>query len=1252
MGPRPAIAAVLSVMLAGAGWLAATSLSSGAAAAAAPEVPAPTAFTRAATASPSGVAWTELNPRLPAGSQTLFERMPAAQTGVDLVYRFPTNAPFVLLQDQGCATGVCIGDYDQDGWPDIYLTHYNQGNHLYRGLGSWHFQDVTLKANVGGGGRWCCGATFVDIDNDGDLDLYVCVFNGPNLLYLNAGDGSFQEAAQGFGLNFSGASVMMAFADYDHDGFLDGYLVTHRLAVGVDHRLPGTSSAAFQRAIIRTTGPGKVEVNPAYSELFGLIPKASGRSELIIAGQADYLYHNDGKGHFSVVNDRAGIRGHDIGLAACWWDYNDDGFADLYVSNDYKGPDRLYRNNRDGTFTDVAPTVLPHVPWSSMGVDVADIDNDGRIDLIATEMAGSTHYRRMTINGDLPRERWFLSFGEPRQYQRNALYLNTGTERVLEAACLAGLEATDWTWSAKFADMDNDGWMDVFVANGMSRDFVNADSLASMRERGRASSQWHTRPVLREENLAFRNRGDVRFDNVGRAWGLNQLSASFGAAFADLDRDGDLDLIVSNFEEAVSVYRNTGTSGGGVLVRLRGQASNSWGVGAKLQLTAGGLTQTRSIDLSSGIMSANEPIAHFGLTGSSAIDQLRIKWPGGKQQILAGLNAGRLYSIAEPADIAVPPVSPATPWFSEVKQDSLLRHLEHDFDDFAHEPLLPWKLSQLGPGIAVADVDGDGDEDIYLSGPGQEPGQLGLNDGRGQFKSMRVPSFEEDRASEDLGALFFDADGDGDPDLYVVSGGVESMPGDPILRDRLYLNDGAGRFTRAPSGSLPDLRDSGSCVVAADFDRDGDLDLFVGSRCIPGRYPQVPASRLLRNNGGLFVDTTDQAAPALKTIGLVTAAIWSDANDDGWPDLIVTREWNSIAFLPNDHGTLRDPAPAADLANNSGCWSGIAATDWDGDGDTDYLVSNLGLNTPYRASEQRPWTAFVVPLAGQTQFIEACYAGDKLVPVRRRETMLECWPALVEKFPNYQSFAAASLVDILPEQMQKSSPRLTLTKLESGLLLNDGAAHFQFVPMPRLAQISPAFGLVATELDGDGRPDLFLAQNFFSPQPETGRMDGGLGQLLAGRGRDQFAIIGPKLSGLIVPGDAKSVVFADVDSDGRPDLLVGLNNSSVRVFRNQTDPARHIVAVRLRGTKGNPTAVGARVSLKLNDGSAQSAEVHAGSGYLSQSTATLFFGLDVSKRVTEINIRWPDGTRTSETSPLRRYSIIIAQNESPKNRDR
>jgi hypothetical protein len=894
-------------------------------------------------------------------------------------------------------------------------------------------------------------------------------------------------------LDYVGASVMMAFGDYDLDGSLDAYLLTHRLSVGPEHRLPRNSQESLSRVVLQMGPDRQLTINPRYQELFGLMDKGAGRAELFIAGQADHLFHNLGRGVFTNVTIPAGIQGNDIGLAATWWDYNLDGWPDLYVSNDYKGPDRLYRNYGNSTFTEVARDTLPHVPWSSMGADAADVNNDGRIDFLATEMAGSTHRRRMMILDDL-RERWFLQAANPRQYPRNALYLATGAERLMEVAFLAGLAYTDWTWSPKFADFDNDGWVDLFIANGMSRDYVNADLLGQMRERGHRG--WRDRPVLREANLAFRNLGDLHFAGSGPAWGLDQVSASFGAAVADLDRDGDLDVIVTSFGEAIALYRNDGRSGHRVLIRLKGTRSNTWGIHATVRLETDAGTQTRYLGLTSGFMSANEPLVHFGLGECSRIRRLTVSWPSGHQQSFQNLDADRFYTVTEPA--TAPPArqpssTPAT-LFRPAAVLSGLRHRETDFDDFQREPLLPWRLSQLGPGLAVGDINGDGTDDLFLGGAAGCAGQIAVREASGVFRLRDQPCFERDKACEDLGAVFLDADSDGDLDLYVVSGGVEYAPGDPRLRDRLYLNDGRGRFTRAPDDALPDLRDAGSVVAAADCDRDGDLDLFVGGRSVPGAYPLAADSRLLLNERGRFRDATEAVGPGLRQTGLVTSAVWSDANDDGWTDLLVTHEWGPVKLFLNEQGRFVDRTHEAGLADRTGWWNGIAADDVDNDGDMDYVVTNLGLNTRYRASPEKPALLFHGDFdgSGQAHLIEATFDGDTLVPLRSLNALAEALPSLRARFASAQDFAAASLGEVLSAERLRAARRFAVDTLESGVLLNDGQAHFVFRPLPRLAQAAPAFGVVLTDVDADGHNDLLLAQNFFGPQPETGRMDGGL----------------------------------------------------------------------------------------------------------------------------------------------------------------
>ncbi|MBL9129546.1 MAG: CRTAC1 family protein, partial [Verrucomicrobiales bacterium] len=611
----------------------------------------------------SNLTATLLNPPSPATSNVLFRRLAPNETGITSSHVFPRSASSELLQDQGAGAGVCIADFDADGLPDLFVTHYDRGNRLYRNRGGWRFEDVSRIAGIEAVGRWCSGASAADVDGDGDLDIAVAVFGAPGLIFVNQGGGRFVERASELGLGFSGAGVAFAFADYDRDGRLDAYLVTHRLSVGSDHRLPRSGQESLERSVIRIGPDRRAVLNPRYDELFGLAEKAPGRAELFVAGQRDRLFRNTAGSGFRDVSEAAGIRGTDVGLAGIWWDYDQDGFPDLYVSNDYKGPDRLFRNLGDGTFRDVAAEVLPLMPLASMGSDVADIDNDGHLDLLATEMAGSNRMRRARILED-PRDRWFLRSSRPRQVGRNALYLGTGTEQVLEAAFLAGIARTDWTWSPKFGDFDNDGWTDLFVANGMSRDYVDADLLRAHRERG--GRGWREAPVLREANLAYRHLGGLAFREVGKAWGLDTVTASFGAACGDLDRDGDLDLVVMNFDEPLSVFRNESTANHRLLVRLRGATGNTFGVGARVVVRTASLALTRTVGVGSGFLSANEPVLHFGLGEATEVSELAVHWPNGGRSTFARLSADRLYEIREPATSAsttnaLPPPAASTP---------------------------------------------------------------------------------------------------------------------------------------------------------------------------------------------------------------------------------------------------------------------------------------------------------------------------------------------------------------------------------------------------------------------------------------------------------------------------------------------------------------------------------------------------------------------------------------------------------------
>ncbi|MDA0813588.1 MAG: VCBS repeat-containing protein, partial [Verrucomicrobia bacterium] len=615
------------------------------------------------------------------------------------------------------------------------------------------------------------------------------------------------------------------------------------------------------------------------------------------------------------------------GLSATWWDANDDGLMDLHVGNDMIAQDKLYMNRGDGTFKDEINDRMPHASWFSMGADFGDVNNDGHSDLLVADMSATNHFKQKTTMGVMGGA--ILKAANeslPPQYMRNSFFIGTGTGRFLEGAFLAHLDSTDWTWAVKISDLDNDGWQDVFVTNGTVRAMNDSDNVLTP-EQLREQHEWHylkDLPRREEKNRTLRNSGDgLLFDDVSDAWGTGKVGVSYAAATGDLDRDGDLDLIVMNVDEPVSVYRNDSSSGNRMLIKLVGIEASRTAIGATVRVTAGGIEQQRQLVLASGFMSQNEPLIHFGVGDADQIERMAVTWPGGAVQQYSKLPANHYYVVTQQElTKPSPPVPPAQlervrpePWFT-AGELSLQKHQETEFDDFSRQPLLPNKLSQLGAGAAWGDVDGDGDDDLFLGGAAGQIAELRINQGAGKFAPQWVEAFREDKACEDMGAVFFDAEGDGDLDLYVVSGSYEFARGAAELQDRLYLNDGSGGFSRAAPGTLPDWRVSGSVVAAADFDRDGDVDLFVGGRLVPGEYPLAPGSALLRNDRGKFSDIAKEVE-GLSQSGMVTSALWSDANGDGWVDLLVTHEWGTIMLFENRRGVLTNATTAAGLATRS-----------------------------------------------------------------------------------------------------------------------------------------------------------------------------------------------------------------------------------------------------------------------------------------------------------------------------------------------
>ena len=1108
--------------------------------------------------------------------ETLFNEIRPSESGLDFVNPLLPDDPRNYLYPFGYACGgVNIGDLDGDGRPDIFCVGGPVANGLYLQVGGEdevRFERVP-DGLVDGADAWGTGASLVDIDGDGDLDIHVCNYDAPNHLFINRstpGKPAFTEEAAQHGLDLRDASIISSFADVDNDGDLDAYIGCNRYVPpkGLPLEAPGRYDAETQSMVMF----------PKYERYFRAWRKADGNFEADSYGRDDHFYLNtgpgpDGRPRFVDVTAEAGIDGAGHALAATWIDHDRDGLVDLHIANDFEDPDRFYRNLGPGPdgivrFEDVIADVLPYTTWSSMGADVADLDADGRLDLMVADMSATTHFKSKVNMGEMGgRQREILESGWPRQAMRNMVYLDTGLGSYREAAFMSGLSSSDWTWAVKLADFDHDGRPDVLLTNGMSRNYTDSDRPFSGRQRyGR--TQWdHFRndPPLLERNMAFRNAGDLRFEDVGARWGLDKYGMSYAAAYGDIDLDGDLDVIVANLNEPVSIYRND-TDGHWLKVRLRGRNGNTHGAGAIVAVeTASHGTLIRHASPWRGWASTDDSDLHFGLGDDVEVASIQVTWPGNRVQRLGPVAADQTIEIAEPEEADSP--APAEPTMFMTAPEGVGPGFVHDekpYDDYRMQPLLPGKLSAFGPCMAWHDVDGDGRSDVFVGGAWDQSGELWLGGEDGRFTRVDVPAFRSDKASEDSAAIWFDADGDGDRDLLVTSGSSEFFERDRRLRNRLYLNrgvvDGTIAFEKAPSGSLGGLAFNSHAVDASDFDGDGDLDLFIGSRSVPGRYPDTPASHLLRNdssNGEIrFVDVTAELAPGLGEVGLVTGASWVDADGDGKEDLVVACEWGPISIWRNEEGRLNDVTKASGLGSVRGWWYGVVPGDVDGDGDLDLVGLNVGLNTKYgEANSTSPAVLYFGDMdrSGRPNLIEAKCKSDSMLPVRGRSCSSGAMPFIRKDFESFRDFASADLTGIYGESNLSKAQRFEADGFESGIWINvsePGRPSFEFRPFPRIVQIAPCYDAAIADLDGDGFTDIVLAQNHDHREPETGLWRGGVGQLLRGTGNGGLEPVHPSRSGIVLRGDGTGVEAVDVDGDGDLDLVATMNGDAVRTFLN------------------------------------------------------------------------------------------------------
>lgn len=1161
--------------------------------------------------------------------KTFFTRLGPETTGLTHVNRMDVNHPRNYLYHSGMTCGgVAVADFDGDGKVDIFLGGTTGPNRLYRQSGDLKFTDITASCGEGldGGDRWTTGAAVADVNNDGRPDIYLCNYMQPNELWLNLGPGksgapvTFRECAKAAGLDAVDCSHSAAFADYDGDGKLDIYLLTNRIED------PQGS-------------PGKLPVMPGSGEggrLPELLPEAeryyqmwrwdasNWGSEPI--GTPDYLFRQtgvtaDGTPKFENTTKQAGISGKGDGLSVTWWDPDADGDPDIYVGNDFIAGDKWYRNNGDGSFTDILRESVPHTPWFSMGADFGDVNNDGRLDLLVADMSATSHYKSKTtmgIMGGVTLKRSF--FDTPPQYMRNALYINTGGNRFVEGAYLWKVSSTDWTWAVKFADFDIDGWQDLYFTNGISRHMNDSDlKITEDQLVGKHMFDYFKSGEMRKEkHRSYRNEHGEKFTETSDAWGLGHEGVSYGAAYADFDRDGDLDLVTVNLEEPDSIYRND-TKGHWLEVKLRGHEANRDGFGARVTVKTRAGNQVRYLSPQTGYLSSNEPLLHFGL-GAETEAEITVHWPFGAVQQGPRVKAGQVVTIEQKGGVPFSREPQQEGIFKKLETLSAARHRDAGWEGDFQKPLqslLPWALSQLGPAVACADVDGDGDGDFYTGAAADQTGELRINQGGGKFAPRYVADFAKDKAAEDQGAVFADVDGDGDADLFVASGSNEFSAGAKELQDRLYLNDGKGAFIAAPAGSLPPDALCGSCAVAADLDSDGDNDLFVGTRVKPGKYPESEPSRLLLNDGnGRFTD-----APDFHLEALVTGACAADLDGDSRADLLVATEWGPVLYFHQENGGLVDRTDTAGLADLTGFWNSVFPVDADRDGDLDFVAGNLGLNTKYKTPDaEHPHLAYYGDFDGKgAQFVEVKREGDMLYPERGRSCSSRAMPFIADKFKTFKTFAQASLAEIYTPTKLDSSRMMKVTTFATGVFLNDGD-RFSFRPLPRLAQIAPAMGLAVADFDADGNADIVLNQNFiFGPQIETGAFDGGIGLMLKGDGQGSFSPVDPAHSGLVIPGDNRAAAVLDLNGDGSPDLLGGQNNGSLQAFHTT---GGKWLAVRL------PGGLCATVTLQIPGQPPQTAVLSPGGGYWSQNDSAAWFATGQAREGT---VTVSSGGRKTET---------------------
>lgn len=1084
-----------------------------------------------------------------ASQKKIFTQLSKENTGLDFINTLTENDSlnYFTYGYIYMGGGVSAGDIDNDGLIDLFFTGNQVSNKLFLNKGNLIFEDISRKAGVSGDSRWYTGVTMADVNNDGFLDIY-CSVGGKfepkeNQLFINNGDNTFTEKAKEYGISEAGNSVQSTFFDYDLDGDLDLYIANYP---------PTHFNAPNQHYLIKKSFPQEIET--------------------------DKLYRNDGT-TFTDVTNESGVLSFGLSLSATVGDINQDGWPDLYISNDFSTPDLFYINNKDGTFSERSKEVTKNTSFYGMGVDIADINNDQLLDILQVDMTAEDNRRAKSNMASMdPTLFWStVNSGFHYQYMQNSLQLNNGLVNdslpdFSNISRLAGISSTDWSWGPLIADLDNDGWKDIFISNGTRREINNKDYFGeldkSKNKRDSLLAKSLAIPSERIDNFAFRNNGDLTFTKMNKDWGIEFKGFSNGSVYVDLDNDGDLEIVNNNIDDYATVFENTSSAENNyIALRFNGPEKNPFGIGVKIILTTNETKQFQEMTLSRGFQSSVAPQLHFGLGKSNTIDSLTVKWPDGKEQTLIDLGSNQFLTL-DHKNATEPKTSPNTEnkkLFETEKDSSLIvnhRHIENSYNDFEKEILLPHQTSRLGPSIAVGDLNGDGMEDFIVGGASQNTASVYFQKESG-FEKQNIETITKDSGHEDMGIHIFDADNDGDNDIYIVSGGNEFEPDSIMLQDRLYVNDGSGNFIKTTT-ALPKMITSGSRIHSFDFDKDGDLDLFVGGRLVPGNYPLPTNSYILENvsNSGMpkFIDVTNKIAPSPEELGMVTDAVWTDYDNDGWTDLIVVGEWMPITVLKNNKGTFEDITEALDLNDTTGWWFSIKEGDFDNDGDMDYIAGNLGLNYKYKANTKETFDIYSNDFDGNktNDIVLSYFNGGKKYPLRGRECSAQQMPAIKKKFEDYASFSTATLEDVYTKEYLEKSLHYQVKSFASIYLENKNGTFITH-KLPNLAQISNINQILVDDFDRDSHLDVIIAGNLHASEVETPRNDASNGLFLKGDGQGKFDPVKGSQSGFFASGDVKDMITIDIK--GTKYILVGKNDDYIQFIKiNQTKAENLVIA--------------------------------------------------------------------------------------------